>query len=77
MRYTGAIFLFQDGKKTGEVPLNETYWAPFDAHDPILIQEIILGLTLTPAQKVDLGMARNTKLCKLVQMTSLRCYQRV
>lgn len=53
-----------DGIQRGEVPMNETFWAPFDAYDPVLVQELILGLTLTPAQKADLYMAENTKICK-------------
>lgn len=53
-----------DGVKRGSIPTNETYWAPFDVHDPFLVQELVLGLTLTPAQKVSLAMASNTKLCK-------------
>ena len=57
-----------DGVRRGEVPINETFWAPFDAHDPVLVQELILGLTLTPAQKVDLAMAENTKICKEIDM---------
>ena len=43
--------------------------APFDAHDPILIQEILLGLTRTPAEKADLAMAENTKICEFA------CYE--
>ena len=43
---------------------NSSYWAPFDAHDPALVQQILLGLTRTPAEKVDLAMARDTKICK-------------
>jgi hypothetical protein len=55
--------LVQDGTQRGSIPTNETYWAPFDSHDPFLVQELILGLTLTPAQKVNLATATNTKLC--------------
>lgn len=55
-------FVQGDGKIRGEVPLNETYWAPKDAQDSTSVQELILGLSLTPAQKADLTMAKNTKL---------------
>jgi len=54
----------QDGRRAREVALNETYWAPFDAHDPRLVQQLALGLTRAPAQRVDLGMADNTKHCE-------------
>lgn len=50
----------------GIIALNETYWAPFDAHDPVYVQDLMLGLTLTPAHKVNLGLAHNVKLCKML-----------
>ena len=55
----------QNGNFRTEVPFNSSYWAPFDAHDPTLVQEILLGLSRTPAEKADLAMAENTKICKL------------
>ena len=66
---TNYIFCFQSGNWRTDVPFNSSYWAPFDAHDPILIQEILLGLTRTPAEKADLAMAENTKICKFA------CYE--
>jgi hypothetical protein len=30
-----------------------------------LLQEILLGLTFTPAEKADLSLAKETKFCKL------------
>jgi len=54
----------QNGKLRAEVPMNSTFWAPFDAHNPDLLQEIILGMTLTAAEKVDTSFAKNTKFCK-------------
>ena len=56
--------IFQAGHWRAEVPFNSSYWAPFDAHDPVLLQEILLGLTRTPAEKADLAMAENIKICK-------------
>ncbi len=52
------------------MPLNETYWNPTDAHDPVLVQQLVQGLTLAPAQRMDLGMARNTKLCETICQSS-------
>ena len=66
---TNYIFYFQSGNWRTDVPFNSSYWAPFDAHDPILIQEILLGLTRTPAEKADLAMAENTKICEFA------CYE--
>ena len=63
------ILQFQSGNWRTDVPFNSSYWAPFDAHDPILIQEILLGLTRTPAEKADLAMAENTKICEFA------CYE--
>lgn len=56
--------MFQSGKLLSEVPLNSTYWAPIDAHDPVKVQQIMLGLTKTSAEKMDLALARDTKICK-------------
>ena len=47
------------------MPLNSTYWAPVDAHDPVRVQQIMLGLTKSSAEKMDLALARDTKICKL------------
>ena len=47
-----------------QVPLNATFWAPFDAHDPLLVQEIVLGLALSPAQNLDLNVAEGAKRCE-------------
>ena len=47
-----------------QVPLNATFWAPFDAHDPLLVQEIVLGLALSPAQNLDLNVADGAKRCE-------------
>ncbi len=38
----------------------------FDFFHEGLLQEILLGLTLTPAEKVDLGIAVDTKFCKYI-----------
>ena len=46
------------------MPLNSTYWAPVDAHDPVRVQQIMLGLTKTSAEKMDLALARDTKICE-------------
>ena len=46
------------------MPLNSTYWAPVDAHDPVRVQQIMLGLTKSSAEKMDLALARDTKICK-------------
>ena len=45
------------------MPLNSTYWAPIDARDPVKVQQIMLGLTKTSAEKMDLALARDTKIC--------------
>ena len=55
---------FQGGNLVSQAPLNSTYWAPLDAHDPIKVQQIMLGLTKTSAEKMDLALARDTKICK-------------
>ena len=58
------IFFLQKGNVLNEVPLNSTYWAPVDAHDPVRVQQIMLGLTKTSAEKMDLALARDTKICE-------------
>ena len=60
---TSTLLLLQSGKLLSQVPLNHTYWAPIDAHDPVKVQQIILGLTKTSAEKMDLALARDTKIC--------------
>ena len=50
------------------MPLNSTYWAPVDAHDPVRVQQIMLGLTKTSAEKMDLALARDTKICESYHM---------
>ena len=57
-------FILQKGNLLNEVPLNSTYWAPVDAHDPIRVQQIMLGLSKIPAEKMDLALARDTKICE-------------
>ena len=52
------------GFRRRTVPLNATFWAPFDAHDPLLVQEIVLGLALSPAQNLDLNVADGAKRCE-------------
>ena len=52
-----TIFFLQKGNVLNEVPLNSTYWAPVDAHDPVRVQQIMLGLTKTSAEKMDLALA--------------------
>ena len=54
----------KEGGIRRQVPLNATFWAPFDAHDPLLVQEIILGLALSPAQNLDLNVAAGAKRCE-------------
>ena len=44
--------------------MNSTYWAPFPAHDTRTVQELVMGLINSKAQKVDLNMAPGTKHCK-------------
>ena len=58
------FFYLQKGNVLNEVPLNSTYWAPVDAHDPVRVQQIMLGLTKTSAEKMDLALARDTKICE-------------
>ena len=58
------VFILQKGNLLNEVPLNSTYWAPVDAHDPIRVQQIMLGLSKIPAEKMDLALARDTKICE-------------
>ncbi len=53
----------QAGILRKRVPLNSTYWAPSDAHDPKKVQQILLGLSKTSAEKMDLALARDTKIC--------------
>ena len=48
------------------MPLNSTYWAPIDARDPVKVQQIMLGLTKTSAEKMDLALARDTKICMYI-----------
>ena len=57
--------LFQSGRLLSQVPLNSTYWAPIDVHDPVKVQQIMLGLTKTSSEKMDLALARDTKICKI------------
>ena len=56
--------LLQNGKKKGDVAMNSTYWAPFPAHDTRVVQELVMGLINSKAQKVDLNMAPGTKHCE-------------
>ena len=63
-----TISTFQGGNLVSQAPLNSTYWAPLDAHDPIKVQQIMLGLTKTSAEKMDLALARDTKICKLQEL---------
>ena len=63
-RWTQFYFFLQKGNVLNEVPLNSTYWAPVDAHDPVRVQQIMLGLTKTSAEKMDLALARDTKICE-------------
>ena len=56
--------LLYEGRARRRVPLNSTFWAPFDAHDPTLVQQIVLGLALSPAQNLDLNVAEGAKRCK-------------
>ena len=49
------------------MPLNSTYWAPIDVHDPVKVQQIMLGLTRTSSEKMDLALARDTKICKNIE----------
>ena len=63
-KYNFVIFFLQKGNVLNEVPLNSTYWAPVDAHDPVRVQQIMLGLTKTSAEKMDLALARDTKICE-------------
>jgi len=53
--------LSPSGNKNGEIPLNSSYWAPFDAHDTRKVQELVMGLLSSRSQKVDLNMAPGTK----------------
>ena len=53
------------------MPLNSTYWAPIDVHDPVKVQQIMLGLTRTSSEKMDLALARDTKICKLAAIEKL------
>ena len=69
--FTNISKKFQAGHWRAEVPFNSSYWAPFDAHDPVLLQEILLGLTRTPAEKADLAMAENIKICKSLALSKL------
>ena len=46
--------------------MNSTYWAPFTAHHTKTVQELLMGLISSSAQKVDLNMAPGTKHCKFV-----------
>ena len=64
LSYNCNHYRFQNEKLMSQVPLNATYWAPLDAHDPIKVQQIMLGLTKTSAEKMDLALARDTKICK-------------
>ena len=54
----------KEGRVRRRVPLNSTFWAPFDAHDPTLVQQIVLGLALSPAQNLDLNVAEGAKKCE-------------
>ena len=65
--YVSAAAAAAAAKESGirrQVPLNATFWAPFDAHDPLLVQEIVLGLALSPAQNLDLNVAEGAKRCE-------------
>ena len=63
--YVGvAAYEGGDGFRRRTVPLNATFWAPFDAHDPLLVQEIVLGLALSPAKNLDLNVADGAKRCE-------------
>ena len=44
--------------------MNSTYWAPFTAHNTNTVQELLMGLISSSAQKVDLNMAPGTKHCE-------------
>ena len=46
--------------------MNSTYWAPFTAHNTNTLQELLMGLVSSSAQRVDLNMAPGTKHCKFV-----------
>ena len=62
----------EGGLHRRRVPLNATFWAPFDAHDPLLVQEIVLGLALSPAQNLDLNIADGAKRCEC-SVRGMRC----
>ena len=47
--------------------MNSTYWAPFTAHHTNTVQELLMGLISSSAQKVDLNMAPGTKHCKFLK----------
>ena len=66
------LLLLQSGKLLSQVPLNHTYWAPIDAHDPVKVQQIMLGLTKTSAEKMDLALARDTKICMYILKMRLK-----
>ena len=51
--------------------MNTTYWAPFTAHHTNTVQELLMGLVSSSAQRVDLNMAPGTKHCKYGDFSQL------
>ena len=51
--------------------MNSTYWAPFTAHNTTTVQELLMGLISSSAQKVDLNMAPGTKHCEFLKYNNL------
>ena len=63
----GKLELYSpNGERTGELGMNSTYWAPFTAHHTNTVQELLMGLISSSAQKVDLNMAPGTKHCEFL-----------
>ena len=64
MTWSDLTVTLQNGERTGELGMNSTYWAPFTAHNTNTVQELLMGLISSSAQKVDLNMAPGTKHCE-------------